>query len=66
MSIASWPVVGVQFHPESILTDVGYELLAGFLRLAGIGVRRRLARIDSERAEPAAAARRCPRAPVTF
>ncbi|MBN1908653.1 MAG: aminodeoxychorismate/anthranilate synthase component II [Pirellulales bacterium] len=28
------PVVGLQFHPESILTDVGYPLLAGFLRLA--------------------------------
>lgn len=32
------PVVGVQFHPESILTDHGYELLAGFLRLAGVSV----------------------------
>lgn len=30
------PVVGVQFHPESILTLGGYELLANFLRLAGI------------------------------
>jgi anthranilate synthase/aminodeoxychorismate synthase-like glutamine amidotransferase len=29
------PVVGLQFHPESILTDTGYRLLAGFLRLAG-------------------------------
>lgn len=30
------PVIGVQFHPESILTDTGYEMLAGFLRLAGL------------------------------
>lgn len=30
------PLVGVQFHPESILTGGGYELLANFLRLAGI------------------------------
>jgi anthranilate synthase/aminodeoxychorismate synthase-like glutamine amidotransferase len=30
------PVVGVQFHPESILTEYGYELLTGFLRLAGL------------------------------
>ena len=26
------PVVGLQFHPESILTDAGYPLLAAFLR----------------------------------
>jgi anthranilate synthase/aminodeoxychorismate synthase-like glutamine amidotransferase len=30
-----FPVVGVQFHPESILTDCGYELLAAFLKMAG-------------------------------
>ena len=26
------PLVGIQFHPESILTDCGYPLLAAFLR----------------------------------
>ena len=31
-----YPVVGWQFHPESILTERGYELLRGFLRLAGL------------------------------
>jgi len=30
------PIVGLQFHPESILTDGGYPLLANFLRMAGL------------------------------
>ena len=31
-----FPVVGMQFHPESILSSYGYPLLAGFLREARI------------------------------
>lgn len=37
------PIIGLQFHPESILTDCGYEILAGFLRLAGLAVPNELA-----------------------
>jgi len=58
-------VVGLQFHPESILTDVGYDLLAGFLRLAGIPLAD-IPRIDGERDEPAVIATPLPGVPVTF
>ncbi len=36
VSHQQWPVVGVQFHPESVLTEHGYLLLANFLRMAGV------------------------------
>ncbi|MFT5299300.1 MAG: anthranilate synthase/aminodeoxychorismate synthase-like glutamine amidotransferase [Mariniblastus sp.] len=32
----TWPLVGLQFHPESILTDCGYQLLKNFLTIANI------------------------------
>jgi para-aminobenzoate synthetase component 2 len=32
------PVHGVQFHPESVLTDGGHRLLANWLRIAGAEV----------------------------
>ncbi|MGH3981237.1 MAG: aminodeoxychorismate/anthranilate synthase component II [Pseudonocardiaceae bacterium] len=32
------PVYGVQFHPESVLTDSGHRLLANWLRIAGAEV----------------------------
>jgi anthranilate synthase component 2 len=37
----SHPVHGVQFHPESIASEQGHELLANFLRLAGLPATRR-------------------------
>ena len=30
------PIHGVQFHPESIATECGHELLGNFLDLAGV------------------------------
>ena len=46
------PVVGLQFHPESILTDTGFRLLAGFVRLAGLRMPASLPSIDSELRQP--------------
>lgn len=46
------PVVGLQFHPESILTDTGYRLLAGFLRLAGGSAWPRIPDIGGELRQP--------------
>ncbi|MGD9854865.1 MAG: aminodeoxychorismate/anthranilate synthase component II [Planctomycetaceae bacterium] len=34
-----WPLFGVQFHPESVLTTGGHMLLGNFLQVAGIAYR---------------------------
>ena len=33
---ASAPIVGVQFHPESVLTEGGYRMLGNWLAVAGL------------------------------
>ncbi|HNP15285.1 MAG: gamma-glutamyl-gamma-aminobutyrate hydrolase family protein [Cryobacterium sp.] len=33
---AAAPIFGVQFHPESVLTEGGYQLLANWLAVAGL------------------------------
>jgi anthranilate synthase component 2 len=38
----SLPIHGVQFHPESIATEHGHDLLANFMRIAGIRVKERV------------------------
>jgi len=61
-----WPIVGWQFHPESILTECGYELLAAFLKRAGLFPRSPLPDRAQELAEVSPGEPPEPRVPVTF
>jgi anthranilate synthase/aminodeoxychorismate synthase-like glutamine amidotransferase len=60
-----WPLFGVQFHPESILTEGGYDILANFLRIAGLGVPANSPSMDGERPAPSEVPP-LPAHPVTF
>ncbi|NOZ39446.1 MAG: aminodeoxychorismate/anthranilate synthase component II [Planctomycetes bacterium] len=63
----SLPLFGLQFHPEAILTEHGFELLRNFLKLAGLPVSPvNSSLVASELRRPTLATPQLPQQPVTF
>tara|TARA_B100000676_G_scaffold49840_7_gene48877 strand:+ start:4337 stop:4999 length:663 start_codon:yes stop_codon:yes gene_type:complete len=60
------PVVGIQFHPESVLTSHGFNILAGFLKLAGIEVAANVPTVEDECRHASDSSFESPDKPVTF
>lgn len=59
-------VVGIQFHPESVLTDNGFRILAKFLKMAGIDIRVEIPSTVDECKGEVSTRFATPNRPVTF